>query len=97
MRIKSVGFKDMAEEQVEELLNFCCHALNVATNYGDDDVATETEEKVAALIEIFGGHAIIDQTSPESSDSEQGLDLLERLLRGWAEEPKGPGQSGPED
>lgn len=94
MHIKSVGFMDMAEEQVEELLNFCCHAMNVAVNYGDDDVATETEGKVAALIEIFGGHAIIDQTSPESSDSEQGLDLLERLLRGWAEEPKEP--KGPE-
>lgn len=89
MHIKSVGFKDMAEEQIEELLNFCCHALNVATNYGDDDVATETEEKVAALIEIFGGHAIIDQTSPESSDSEQGSDLLERLLRGsWTARPE---------
>ena len=54
MHIKSVGFKDMAEEQIEELLNFCCHALNVATNYGDDDVATETEEKVAALIVYVG-------------------------------------------
>lgn len=82
MHIKSVGFKDMAGEQIDELLNFCCHALNIATNYGDDDVATETQEKVAALIEIFGGNAIIDQTSPESSDSEQGLDSLERLLRG---------------
>ena len=90
MRIKSVGFKDMAEEQVEELLNFCCHALNVAVNYGDDEIAVDTEEKIASLIEIFGGHAIIDQTSPESSDSEQGLDLLERLLRGWGSEESGP-------
>lgn len=89
MHIKSVGFKDMAEEQIEELLNFCCHALNVADNYGDDEIAVDTEEKVANLIEIFGGTAIIDRTSPESSDSEQGSDLLERLLRGsWTARPE---------
>ena len=82
MHIKSVGFKDMAGEQIDELLNFCCHALNIATNYGDDEIAVDTQERVAALIEIFGGNAIIDRTSPESSDSEQGLDSLERLLRG---------------
>lgn len=95
MRIKSVGFKDMAEQQIDELLNFCCHALDVATNYGDDEIAAETEEKIVNLIELFGGHAIIDQMSPESSDSELGSDLLERMMRGWGSEESGP-KSEPE-
>lgn len=86
MHIKSVGFKDMAEEQIEELLNFCCHALNIAVNYADDEIVEDTENMISNLIELFGGHAIIDQTSPESSDLEQGLDLLERLLRGFGPE-----------
>lgn len=89
MRIKSVGFKDMAEEQVEELLNFCCFALDVAVNYGDEEVVEDTKDMISNLIEIFGGHAIIDQLPPESADSEQGSDFLERLLRGRGLEGSG--------
>jgi hypothetical protein len=79
MQIKSAGFKDMAEEQVEELLNFCCFALDIAANYGDDEIAEETESRIHSLIELFGGHAIIDRLLLESPDSEQGSDLHDPL------------------
>lgn len=79
MHIQSVGFKDMAEAQVTEFMNFCCHALNLAANLmdyvdGGEEIMEETEGLVESLIEIFGGNALILQKSHESSDSEPESD-----------------------
>jgi hypothetical protein len=73
----AVGFKDMHSAQIEEFMNFVAHALDLSSTLSDvleeEDVFTETKNKVENLIEMFGGHAMItDQTSPESTDLEQG-------------------------
>lgn len=73
----AVGFKDMHSAQIEEFMNFVAHALDLSSTLSDvleeEDIFTETKNQVENLIEMFGGHAMItDQTSPESSDLEQG-------------------------
>jgi hypothetical protein len=73
----AVGFKDMHSAQIEEFMNFVAHALDLSSTLSDvleeEDVFTETKNKVENLIEMFGGHAMItDQTSHESTDLEQG-------------------------
>ena len=90
---KTVGIKDMHSAQIMELMNFCCYTLDLANDLaetlGDPEVLEEAQSRVESLAELFGANVLILQTSPESSDSEQELSLLERLLRG-----PGPEESG---
>ncbi|CAB4190005.1 hypothetical protein UFOVP1202_21 [uncultured Caudovirales phage] len=72
-----IGIKDMHQTQIEELMNFIAHALDLSSTLADvleeEDIFDETKNKVENLLEMFGGHAIItDQTLPESLDLEQG-------------------------
>jgi hypothetical protein len=89
----AIGVKDMHSAQIQELMNFCCYVLDLANEYGesigDPEVLNEASSHVESLAEMFGANVLILQTSPESSGSEQGLSLLERLLR-----DSGPEESG---
>ena len=80
-----VGVKDMHPMQIEALMAFICHTLDMAEALaeltGDPEIASETISVVESLTELFGANAVILQMSPESSGSEQGSDLLEALLR----------------
>lgn len=80
-----VGVKDMHPMQIEALMAFICHTLDIAEGLseltGDPEIASETISMVESLTELFGANAVILQMSPESSDSERGSDLLEDLLR----------------
>lgn len=73
---KIIGFKDMHSAQVEEFMNFVAHALDISSTLADsvneEGIFEETKSKVESLIEMFGGHAVIDQTSHVWSDLEQG-------------------------
>jgi len=89
----AIGVKDMHSAQIQELMNFCCYALDLAAELSeqldDPEVLEDAQSRVESLAEMFGANVLIPQTSPESSGSEQGLSLLERLLRG-----PGPEESG---
>ena len=89
----AIGVKDMHSAQIQELMNFCCYVLDLAAELseqlGDPEVLTDASSRVESLGEMFGANVLILQTSPESSGSEQGLSLLERLLLG-----PGPEESG---
>lgn len=99
MARRAVGVKDMLPEQVAELMSFVCYSLDVAQalseETGDPEIFEEAVSAVENLVEMFGGNAIvIHRMSHESSDQEQGLDLLDQLLRDRAAGRQG--QSGPE-
>lgn len=89
----AIGVKDMHSAQIQELMNFCCYALDLAAELseqlGDPEVLTDASSRVESLAEMFGANVLILQTSPESSGSEQGSGLLEKLLRDL-----GPRESG---
>lgn len=92
----AIGVKDMHSAQIQELMNFCCYVLDLAAELseqlGDPEVLTDASSRVESLGEMFGANVLILQTSPESSDLEQGSGLLERLLRdSGPEEPEGSG------
>lgn len=78
MSEKMVGVKDMHPLQIQELMDFCCYALDLAEalaeRLGDPEVAAEAASKVESLAEIFGANALILQTSPGSPGSEQESD-----------------------
>lgn len=95
-----VGVKDMHPMQIEALMNFCCHALDMAATLaemqGDPEIATEAISMVESLTELFGANAVILQTSHESSDSEPESDLLAQVLRPQrAVGRRGPAEQGP--
>lgn len=95
-----VGVKDMHPMQIEALMNFCCHALDMAATLaemqGDPEIANEAVSMVESLTELFGANAVILQTSHESSDSELESDLLAQVLRPQrAVGRRGPAGQGP--
>ena len=95
-----VGVKDMHPMQIEALMNFCCHALDMAATLaemqGDPEIANEAVSMVESLTELFGANAVILQTSHESSDSEPESDLLAQVLRPQrAVGRRGPAEQGP--
>lgn len=72
-----IGFKDMHPAQVTEMMDFIAHFLTMADALSnameDEEVFLDAKNRAESLIEMFGGQALItDQTSPESSDLEQG-------------------------
>jgi len=71
-----IGFKDMHQSQIDELMNFLCSSLDWAMALSEvleeEEIFSEAKNKVESLIEMFGGNALIVQTSLESSDLEQG-------------------------
>lgn len=81
-----IGVKDMHPMQIEALMNFCCHALDMAATLaemqGDPEIATETISMVESLTELFGANAVIVQTSPGSLGSGPESDSLAALLQG---------------
>ena len=89
----AIGVKDMHSAQIQELMNFCCYALDLAAELseqlGDPEVLTDASSRVESLAEMFGANVLILQEPHESPDSGQGLGLLERLLRNL-----GSGESG---
>lgn len=101
MSEKMVGVKDMHPMQIEALMTFCCHALDVAATLaeevGDPEIANDMIAQVESLTEIFGANAVILQTSLESSGSAPESDLLAQVLR--PQRPvgrRGPAGKGPE-
>lgn len=95
-----VGVKDMHPMQIEALMNFICHTLNLSASLseltGDPEIAEETISMVESMTELFGANTIIVQTSPESPDSEPELDLLAQVLRPQrAVGRRGPAEQGP--
>lgn len=96
MSDKTVGIHDMHPLQVQELMQFCCHALELADALSelaaDREILEDTISKVESLGEMFGANAVILQTSPGSTGSEPELGSLAQLL-----EPKrAVGRRGPE-
>jgi hypothetical protein len=77
---KMLGVKDMHPAQIQELMDFCCYALDRAEELAelsdDPEYADEAQSRVESLLEMFGANALIVRTSPESLDSEQGSDWL---------------------
>lgn len=95
-----IGVKDMHPLQIEALMDFCCHALDMAAalaeEAGDPEIAAETISMVESLTELFGANAIILQTSPESLGSEPESDLLSDLLQARRQVGRrGPAGQGP--
>lgn len=89
----AIGVKDMHSAQIQELMNFCCYALDLAAELseqlGDPEVLTDASSRVESLAEMFGANVLILQEPHESPDSEQGSGLLERLLRDLGSEESG--------
>lgn len=75
---KVLGVKDMHPAQVQELMDFCCYALNLADAISMEmdcpEVAEETASKVESLLEMLGANAVILQRSHGLSDSEPESD-----------------------
>ena len=57
---KAVGFKDMAEEQIKDLLTVVAHAANFADVLREHEVesAEEIWEDLEQMVTIFGGNSI---------------------------------------
>lgn len=60
---KSIGFKDMHEAQVKELMDFCAMSLSISEQLSDLTDDPELHElvcsSVESLVEIFGGDCVI--------------------------------------
>ena len=73
---KIIGFKDMNQSQINELMDFICHFLDMAQALSEaieeEDIFSEAKNKVENLIEMFGGNALIGQTSHDLFDLGQG-------------------------
>jgi len=71
-----IGFKDMHQSQIDELMNFLCSSLDWAMALSEvleeEEIFSDAKNKVESLIEMFGGNALIVQTSHHLSDLEQG-------------------------
>jgi len=62
--MKTLGFREMHQTQIHELLDFINCSLNAAA-MADPEVYEEMSEKAQDLIEIFGGIQIVTETSLE--------------------------------
>jgi len=62
--MKTLGFREMHQTQIHELLEFINMSLN-ASAMADPDIYEEMSEKAQDLIEIFGGIQLVTETSLE--------------------------------
>ena len=56
--MKSMGFSDMHEAQIEELLALVMWSMRLAAGYGDQEILDETEALCDSLVRIFGGEGV---------------------------------------
>tara|TARA_R110002110_G_scaffold201309_1_gene412358 strand:+ start:224 stop:421 length:198 start_codon:yes stop_codon:yes gene_type:complete len=64
MKIESLGFRQMHDAQIAELLGFIDYSLNAAA-MADPEVYEEMNLKAQELVEIFGGMQMVTETSLE--------------------------------
>ena len=62
--MKTLGFREMHQTQIEMLLDFMTCSLNAAA-MADQQVYEEMSEKAQDLVEIFGGIQLVTETSLE--------------------------------
>lgn len=62
--MKTLGFRDMHEDQIAEMLKFINNSLNIAS-MADPEIYEEMHEQAQDLIQIFGGVQLITETSLE--------------------------------
>lgn len=56
--LKTVGFKDMHEQQVEAFMLLIQIALSLAEGYEDDDIFEQAKEIAEDAVVLFGGQCI---------------------------------------
>ena len=62
--MKTLGFREMHEAQIAELVEFIEHSINVSA-MADPEIYEEMCEKAQDLIEIFGGIQMVTEISLE--------------------------------
>jgi|TARA_R100000951_G_C2620199_1_gene174209 hypothetical protein len=56
--LKTLGFKQMHQMQIDALLDLINKAINVACITGDEDIIEEVERCADDLIHLFGGNGV---------------------------------------
>lgn len=56
--MKTVGLKDMAEEQIEAIMKMAHHALILAQCTGDEDLYEEVLEDANDMVILLGGQSL---------------------------------------
>lgn len=63
--MKTLGFREMHDAQIAELIEFIETSLNVAAMTDSAEIYEEMTEKAQDLIEIFGGIQLVTEISLE--------------------------------
>jgi hypothetical protein len=56
--MKSIGFRDMHELQIEAISDFIGMAIKMASFVGDQDLVDEVTEAADELVKLFGGNGV---------------------------------------
>jgi hypothetical protein len=56
--LKTLGFKDMHEDQMEGFVQMVHALLNLADGYGDPKVFDEAKDLVDDVVILFGGNGV---------------------------------------
>lgn len=62
--MKTLGFREMHEDQIAELLRFIDNALNCAA-MASPEIYEEMHEQVQDLVQIFGGVQYVTESALE--------------------------------
>ena len=56
--IKTLGFKDMHEDQVEAFVSLVQAVLHLADSMGDEEIFEQAKDIAEDAVVLFGGHGI---------------------------------------